>query len=92
MESHDGVTRVVVRDRAIEASRLAELGALGFEPTTPYGDVAGEVKFSRRELSKVVDQLSAQGWQVEAEGKLFRTSGDFKIEVQSRNSETLGVA
>jgi len=83
VESLHGAIRVVVRDRAIEAARLAELGALGFEPTSPFADVEGEVKFSRGQLSKVVDTLAAQGWLVEAEGKLFRTSGEFKIDVQS---------
>jgi len=76
-------TQVLVRDRAAEATRLAELVEWGVEPTAPVGDLAGDVKFSHKQLGKVVDGLLASGWRVEAEGKLFRTAGEFKIEVTS---------
>jgi len=94
VETENGDTRVLIRDREAEAAHLAELGVLGVQPTSRYyssgngsrgngSDVDGELELLRSQLIGVVDTLTTKGWQVEAEGKLFRTAGEFKIEVTS---------
>jgi len=74
---------VYLRDRNAETSRLAELGGLGVTKAESYYSSKGDVQFSQRQLMTLVEKLSAKGWQVEAEGMLFRTAGEFKIDVRS---------
>ncbi len=85
VKSESGATQILVRDHEAEAVRLVELGKTGVQPISGYGysDLDGELELSRGQLAGVVDTLIAKGWHVEAEGKLFRTPGEFKIEVKS---------
>jgi len=77
-------TQVVLRDRQLEAQRLAELGSHGVRPSGGfYQGPRRDVQFPRKNLTPLVDHLVAAGWRVEAEGKLFRAAGDFNIEVRS---------
>jgi len=76
-------TRILVRDRAAEAARLTELRHLGLQAPTGYYAPENDLEILQSQLARVVDTLIASGWHVEAEGKLFRTPGDFKIEVTS---------
>ncbi len=79
----EGTDLVHVRDRSAETSRLAELGSLGARPVDRYYGSKGDVQFAQKQLMPLVDQLTEKGWHIEAEGKLYRTAGDFKIDVQS---------
>jgi superfamily II DNA or RNA helicase len=75
--------RVVLRDREAEEARIKELGALPVVLSRTYGRLSDSVRIKVKQLSHVVDQLVARGWQVEAEGKLYRSSGAFRMQVQS---------
>ena len=85
VQNVEGATQILVRDREAETARLAELGALGVVPidNNSYSDLDGELELTRTQLADVVETLTEKGWHVEAEGKLFRTPGEFKIEVKS---------
>ncbi len=84
VESENGETKVRVRNREAETTRLSELRDSGVQPSSGYyAEASDDVELRRSQLSDIVDTLSAKGWHVEAEGKLFRSSGEFKIEVQS---------
>ncbi len=84
-----GETHIVVRAAEAEAARLAELARWNVRPITRY-DSSGydcedvDVKFSSKQLGQLVDGLLASGWQVEAEGKLYRTASAFNMEVTSQ--------
>lgn len=67
------------RDRSAERKHLQRLFELGFRQE--YGSQDYRVASSR--LSEVVTRLSKDGWHVEAEGKLYRTAGEIKVEVNS---------
>src|SRR5205814_379081 len=74
------------RDGAAEAAAEARLAGLGFRairssyfsPREP-----GEFAIAPAKLPAAVRALIAEGWHVEAEGKLYRTAGNFAIAVQS---------
>jgi len=71
--------RLVLRDRDAEGAALARLHQLGFR-TPAY---THDLELAPRNLPHVVKALLAEGWQVEAEGKLYRKPGSFQIEVKS---------
>ncbi|MHB8974585.1 MAG: DEAD/DEAH box helicase [Pirellulaceae bacterium] len=75
--------RVILRDREAEEARIKELGELPVALSRSYGRQSDSVRIRAKQLPSIVDQLLASGWQVEAEGKLYRTSGDFRLQVQS---------
>ncbi len=75
--------RVILRDREAEEARIKELGGLPVVLSRTYGRPSEAVRIKVKQLSSVVDQLVASGWQVEAEGKLYRSSGAFRMQVQS---------
>ncbi len=84
VKSEEGETQILVRDHAAEASRLTELGEVGVQPIgSSYSELDGELELTRSQLAGVVETLTSKGWHIEAEGKLFRTPGEFKIEVKS---------
>ncbi len=74
---------VYVRDREAERNQIADLASLGANASGKYYDSKGDIEFPQKQLATLVDQLLEKGWQVEAEGKLYRTAGDFNISVQS---------
>ncbi|MHB0955222.1 MAG: DEAD/DEAH box helicase [Pirellulaceae bacterium] len=75
--------RVLLRDRAAEHAHIKELGQLPVVLSRSYARRCDSLCIKAKQLSSVVDQLVARGWEVEAEGKLYRTSGAFRLQVQS---------
>lgn len=77
--------RVVVRDFDREMACLAELKSAGLRNPSYYvgGKDAPNFILSPKALGKVVAQLTKSGWQVEAEGRVMRTAGEFKMSVSS---------
>jgi superfamily II DNA or RNA helicase len=77
------VRRVWTRDRAREQACASRLDEIGFKAPKAYEHGRFDYKLPQKKLSTVVDQLIAEGWKVEAEGKLFRTPGKINISVTS---------
>ena len=73
--------RRVLRDRCSERSACRRLEQLGFRQS--YSPDGFNWNLSERDLPRAVQELAADGWQVEAQGKLFRTASAFNIEVVS---------
>ncbi len=80
----DEKTRTLLRrDPVAEAVAAERLDSLGLKFQWSY-DVSGQHRcMPPSKLSKLVLQLTSEGWHVEAEGKLYRQPGEFKIEVSS---------
>ncbi len=76
---------VLIRDAAAELQLLQELASLGFKEKSDYygRNIQDDLDLPLTKLAKVVDQLSANSWTVEAEGKLIRRAGAFKLSVTS---------
>jgi superfamily II DNA or RNA helicase len=77
--------RFTVRDREAEQAASARLAQLHFKRGTYYearGTRTG-LQLAARRLPRVVSTLLREGWQVEADGKLYRHAGSFRIEVTS---------
>ena len=79
--------RVVYRNPGAEAVALGRLLQAGFREAYDYYSAATKDGRSLRlpvaKLPKVVNELAAEGWHVEAEGKLYRQPGEFKVQVRS---------
>jgi hypothetical protein len=75
--------RLLVRDLETERRSAGRLRELGFKPDAyaPPGKPPLRVPASR--VPKAVPALLAEGWSVEAEGKLYRSAGIFKMAVAS---------
>ncbi|NOT62536.1 MAG: hypothetical protein HOP19_20210 [Acidobacteria bacterium] len=76
--------RFILRDRPFETEAQNTLAQNGFKYKLPdfYVREAGW-DIAPNRLPKAVRALVALGWHVEAEGKVFRSAGEFKINVQS---------
>ncbi|MBY0525559.1 MAG: DEAD/DEAH box helicase [Gemmataceae bacterium] len=74
--------RLLVRDPAAENAAIALLRSVGFQNNTYYGRGTA-LELAARNLPRAVQTLTQAGWQVEAEGKLYRHAGGFHIEVKS---------
>jgi superfamily II DNA or RNA helicase len=77
------IERVILRDLDREKQYLHGLSEFPIQRATDFGASPGELQFHQKHLASMVDKLAAQGWRVEAEGKLFRSAGTFQIEVTS---------
>jgi superfamily II DNA or RNA helicase len=75
-----GRRRLLLRDPAAEAAAAEQLPPLGFRRPA-YGPDGLEL--SPRNLPRVVKTLLEAGWDVEAEGKVYRRPGAFEMEVTS---------
>jgi hypothetical protein len=77
--------RVLYRDAAAERAALARLLTLGFRESFdgPYSPAARTLRLPPAKLNKAVVELAGEGWHVEAEGKLYRQPGEFKLSVSS---------
>ena len=77
--------RVVYRDATLERAMLGRLLTLGFRESfdAPYSPAARTLRLPPAKLSKAVTDLASEGWHVEAEGKLYRQPGEFKLQVSS---------
>jgi len=78
-----GDLRILVRNRDHEAARLEELNVFPIRSVDSYNRSKGDIQFHKKNLTSIVDTLVANGWHVEAEGKLIRSPRDFRIEVTS---------
>ena len=75
--------RFLLRDPAAEERSAARLQELGFR-TDPYShSYPPGLQIPANRIPKIVPPLLAEGWAVEAEGKLYRTAGSFKMAVSS---------
>ncbi len=70
---------VIRRDPRTESAADVKLFELGFrEAKDPRLD-PGTLELSAKRISQVTKDLVAVGWRVEAEGKLIRPAGEFKL-------------
>jgi len=74
--------RLILRDR--EAERAAEelLAPLGFKRVS-IADEDIDYQIAVSKLPRAVADLLARGWQIEAEGALYRAPGGFRLSVSS---------
>ena len=76
--------RLLLRDPAAERSFAARLEEVGFHRRTDYRQ--GEtLELLARNLPKAARALLQEGWRVEAEGKLYRQAGEFRLAVTLRH-------
>jgi superfamily II DNA or RNA helicase len=76
--------RVLLRDVAAESAAEQRLHSLGWRWGAPsYREHEPRLKLAARHLPAVVRELTAAGWHVEAEGKVYRSPGKFEIQVSS---------
>ena len=75
--------RVVVRDRADEAAAADRLRDLGFKFEADEDSADPHPRLNPKLLPKAVKALLNENWHVEADGKLYRRAGAFKVEVSS---------
>jgi superfamily II DNA or RNA helicase len=76
--------RVLLRDFAAESAAELRLHPLGWRWGTPtYTERKPRLELAARHLPAVVRELTAEGWYVEAEGKVYRSPGKFEIQVSS---------
>ncbi len=73
--------RFLLRDPNAEAAARAALARLGFRPAWDGKEQVPEVKPAL--LPKVARELAAAGWLIEADGKVYRTPGVFKLAVST---------
>jgi superfamily II DNA or RNA helicase len=79
-----GERRILLRDFAAESAAERRLHSLGWRWGTPsYTQHNSSLELAARHLPTVVRELTAEGWYVEAEGKVYRSPGKFEIQVSS---------
>jgi superfamily II DNA or RNA helicase len=76
--------RLLRRDLTAESAAERRLHALGCRRTGPdYAHPAPQLSLSARHMPGIVRELLAEGWHVEADGKLYRSPGRFQLQVTS---------
>lgn len=75
--------RAIERNLKQEAEHLARVYKLPIRDNRyyRYGEDAPEFLVKKNQVAKVVQQLAAENWIVEAEGRVVRTAGEFNIDV-----------
>ncbi len=73
--------RAIRRDVAVEATAKDRLFDLGFKETKDFRVDPGALEISPKKLPGVIPDLVAADWRVEAEGVLYRTASEFKLNV-----------
>jgi SNF2 family DNA or RNA helicase len=76
--------RYLLRDREAETKareRMADFGVKVLPPN--YSEKQGGWDIAPTKLPRIVRELIAEGWHVEAEGKTFRNPGEIKVQVSS---------
>jgi superfamily II DNA or RNA helicase len=73
--------RLFARDKQAENAAMTQLAELGVSPMSWQGH---QWEISQVKVPSLVHTLVTQGWRVEAEGKLYRTGGNLKMQVTSR--------
>lgn len=75
--------RLLLRDRTAEEEAAARLKQLGFRLSNSYASASSELELHPNNLPRVVRTLVAEGWHVEADGKLYKQPGAFSVAVKS---------
>jgi superfamily II DNA or RNA helicase len=76
--------RILLRDLAAERAAELRLQPLGWRPGTPNTlQREPRLELAARQLPAVVRELTAEGWYVEAEGKVYRSPGKFDLQISS---------
>jgi superfamily II DNA or RNA helicase len=77
---------LIRRDRAAEKGAAAKLAEVGFrlqQPARGWQDERAVFEIAPKKVPHAVRALLAEGWRVEADGKLYRRPGQVRIEVTS---------
>jgi len=74
---------LIRRDAAAEQAAIATLDALELKRVDQGGLASWAWQIRPRQMSLLVSSLVERGWTVQAEGKSFRKSGSFSVEVSS---------
>jgi superfamily II DNA or RNA helicase len=75
--------RLVRRDVVGENAALKRLADLGFQRRWDFAHARHALRISATQLPRIVRELSADGWRVEAEGRAFRPPQSMRSEVRS---------
>ena len=75
--------RLLRRDLAAENAAMTRLADLGFQRRWDYRNGRQMLRIGPGHLPRVVRELIAEGWRVEAEGRAFRTPQAMRSEVRS---------
>jgi superfamily II DNA or RNA helicase len=76
--------RILLRDFAAERAAELRLHPLGWRwGTRNYRQPGPRLELAARHLPVVVRELTAAGWHIEAEGKVYRSAGPFDLQVSS---------
>lgn len=77
--------RLLRRDREAEERALGRMRELGVREAAAYSSAESEpyLVVPERRLAELVHALTAEGWRVEAEGRIYRRAGDLNLEVTS---------
>lgn len=77
----------ILRDPVAEQRRMSRLHQLGFrqrsDASGPYAGDGPILELAPGRLPRAVRELVREGWHVEAEGRVYRHPGDFRIDVTS---------
>jgi superfamily II DNA or RNA helicase len=74
---------VIMRDAEAERQALQRLLEMGFRNVYEYRSGSRLLRLGVRRLPEVVEQLLQEGWQVEAEGRLLRSTTAVNVRVVS---------
>src|SRR5262249_1285074 len=75
--------RLMVRDESAERLAADRLRAIGLREAMDYSRGGPEFWFNQRHLPRVIRTLVAEGWHVEADGRLYRRSEQMRLRVSS---------
>jgi superfamily II DNA or RNA helicase len=76
--------RILLRDFAAERAAEQRLQPLGWRwGASKHAERQLRLELAPRHLPAVVRELTADGWHIEAEGKLYRSAGRFDLQVSS---------
>ena len=75
--------RLLIRDREKERAHALRLLDLGFRRAGAGPSGLGNLQLAPRHLAPAVRALLAEGWRVEAEGRLYRSAPALRMEVVS---------
>jgi superfamily II DNA or RNA helicase len=71
------------RDRSAERDAISRLVALGVRLLQPWHAAATELDLAESSLPGLVRALVAEGWRVEADGRIYRSPGTATLDVRS---------